>query len=83
MLTKAIGVKVVVKKRREIYYIDNVKFHLDSLHGLGDFVEIEASNKNYNITKQKLYEQCNYYVNEFGIKDEDLINVSYSDMILA
>ena len=81
MLTKAIGIKVVVKKRREIYYIDNVKFHLDSLDGLGNFVEIEASNKNYNITKEKLHEQCNYYVKEFGIKDEDLINVSYSDML--
>jgi len=81
MLTKAIGVKVVVKKRREIYYIDNVKFHLDSLDGLGNFVEIEASNKNYNITNEKLYEQCNYYVKEFGIKDEDLVNVSYSDML--
>ena len=81
MLTKAIGIKVVVKKRREIYYIDNVKFHLDSLDGLGNFVEIEASNKNYNITKEKLHEQCNYYVKEFGIKDEDLVNVSYSDML--
>jgi adenylate cyclase class 2 len=31
ILTKAMGVKVVVKKTREIYYISNVKFHLDTL----------------------------------------------------
>ena len=82
MLTKAIGIKVVVKKKREIYYIDNVKFHLDSLDKLGNFVEIEASKKNHDITKEKLYEQCNNYIKEFQIKDEDLINVSYSDMLI-
>ena len=81
MLTKAIGIKVVVMKKREIYFIDNVKFHLDSLDGLGNFVEIEASNKNHDITREKLYEQCKYYMREFQIKEEDLINVSYSDML--
>ena len=82
LLAKAIGVKVVVKKRREIYYIDNVKFHLDSLEGLGNFVEIEASNKAHKIGVEQLHEQCAYYLKEFKIKDEDLIDRSYSDMIL-
>ncbi len=82
ILTKAIGIKVVVKKRREIYFIDNVKFHLDSLAGLGNFVEIEASNKNHDVTREKLYQQCNYYIEEFQVKDEDLINVSYSDLLI-
>ena len=43
-LTKSNGIKVVVKKRREIYYINNVKFHIDEVPGLGSFVEIEAGN---------------------------------------
>jgi adenylate cyclase, class 2 len=82
MLTKALGVKVVVKKRREIYYIENVKFHLDSLDGLGHFVEIEAGNKTHAVSTDKLYEQCDFYMNKFGIKQEDLIEMSYSDLLL-
>lgn len=83
MLGKAIGVKVIVRKKREIYYINNVKFHLDSLEGLGNFVEIEASNKNHSIETEKLYEQCDFYMKEFEIERNDLIDISYSDMVLV
>ena len=38
LLTKALGVLVVVDKKREIYFIDNVKFHIDAVQGLGSFV---------------------------------------------
>ena len=82
LLAQALGVKVVVKKRREIYYIHNVKFHLDSLEGLGNFVEIEAGNKTHPMSVEELYEQCANYLKEFGIQDEDLIDRSYSDMLL-
>jgi predicted adenylyl cyclase CyaB len=83
MLLKAIGIKVVVRKRREIYFISNVKFHLDSLEGFGNFVEIEASNKNHSLETAKLYEQCDFYMKEFGIVEEDLVMLSYSDMMLS
>ena len=82
LLEQAIGVKVVVKKKREIYFIKNVKFHLDTLEGLGNFVEIEAGNKTHSLTVEELRRQCEYYLNEFGIKQEDLIDQSYSDMLL-
>ncbi|MEL6276376.1 MAG: class IV adenylate cyclase, partial [Bacteroidota bacterium] len=42
VLSAAIETKVVVDKKREIYFIDNVKFHIDEVKGLGAFVEIEA-----------------------------------------
>lgn len=42
ILTKALGILVVVDKQRAIYFVDNVKFHLDVVAGLGTFVEIEA-----------------------------------------
>ena len=45
VLEKAYGVKAVVDKKREIYFIDNVKFHIDDVQGLGSFVEIERSEK--------------------------------------
>ncbi len=82
-LQKSIGIKVVVQKRREIYYIANVKFHIDEVPGLGSFVEIEAGNVLADLSQQQLNEQCNFYLQEFRINEEDLMEVSYSDMLLA
>ena len=81
-LQKAIGTLVTVNKKREIYYIDNVKFHIDEVEELGSFVEIEAIDKTGNIGAEKLYEQCREYLALFRISDEDLINNSYSDMLM-
>jgi predicted adenylyl cyclase CyaB len=81
-LERSNGIKVVVKKRREIYYIGNVKFHIDDVPGLGSFVEIEAGNILADLTREELKEQCDHYLNEFKIKKEDLIDRSYSDMLL-
>lgn len=82
VLTKSNGIKIIVQKKREIYYISNVKFHLDEVPGLGSFVEIEAGNLLADLTKDQLKEQCDFYMREFGINNEDLIDVSYSDMLL-
>ena len=81
-LAKANGIKTVVKKKREIYYIANVKFHIDEVPGLGSFVEIEAGNILADLSKEQLKEQCDYYLQAFNIQPEDLIEVSYSDMLL-
>lgn len=37
-----LAVRVVVKKRRELYMLGNVRIHLDEVEGLGRFVELEA-----------------------------------------
>lgn len=81
-LAKANGIKTVVKKKREIYYIANVKFHIDEVPGLGSFVEIEAGNILADLSKEQLKEQCDYYLQAFNIQPEDLIEVSYSDMLM-
>lgn len=82
ILVKSVGVKIIVTKKREIYYIQNVKFHIDEVPGLGSFIEIEAGNVIENLTEEKLKEQCNFYLSEFGIRQEDLIEESYSDMLI-
>ena len=82
VLEKSMGVKMIVRKRREIYYIDNVKFHIDSVPELGCFIEIEAGNILAVKTKEELSEQCNFYLKEFRIKEKDLIAGSYSDMLM-
>ena len=63
-------------------FIENVKFHIDTVKDLGAFMEIEAIDHDDNIGKEKLLEQCNSYLKLFGILEEDLISVSYSDLLL-
>ena len=82
ILTKAMGVLTVVDKQREIYFIENVKFHLDTVVDLGRFVEIEAISEKGAIQTEKLQEQCEYYKKLLEIKDEDLIGGSYIDMLI-
>ncbi|MFT4644836.1 MAG: adenylate cyclase class 2 [Planctomycetota bacterium] len=82
ILTNAIGILTIVDKQREIYFIDNVKFHIDTVKDLGAFIEIEAIDKDGTIGEGKLLEQCNYYLDLFKISNENLISVSYSDLIL-
>lgn len=82
ILTKALGILVVVNKKREIYFIDNVKFHIDEVDELGYFVEIEAIDKNGTIGRDALQEQCTYYMKLFDIAENELVPISYSDMLL-
>ena len=82
ILTTSLGILVVVKKQREIYFIDNVKFHLDTVDGLGTFAEIEAIDKEGTIGKAQLLAQCHTFLGMFKISPSDLIAVSYSDLLL-
>ena len=83
ILVKLHGVKVVVDKRRKIYFIDNVKFHFDKIEGLGTFIEVEAIDKDGDIGVDKIKEQCNFYAAFFGIAAADYIAFSYSDLVLG
>ena len=82
ILAKSLGILVVVKKEREIYFIENVKFHLDTIDGLGTFVEIEAIDKDGTIGKDRLLAQCQSYLALFMVSPNDLVAVSYSDLLL-
>jgi predicted adenylyl cyclase CyaB len=82
ILMNACGALVVVDKLRHIYFIDNVKFHVDEVKDLGSFCEIEAIDKTGEIGRDKLLQQCEKYIKLLGIKDEDLVSCSYSDLLL-
>lgn len=82
LLSEALGVRVVVDKQREIYFIDNVKFHLDEVRGLGSFVEIEAIDESGDIGEAAVRRQCEDYMAMLGIAGIDLVPRSYSDLLL-
>ena len=80
ILVKSLGIFKIIEKKREIFFIGNVKIHLDEVKGLGSFVEIEAISKNGDFSKEQLLSQCNHFLEIFEIKHDDLIPCSYSDM---
>jgi adenylate cyclase class 2 len=82
ILIKIHGIKAVVDKRRRIYFVDNVKFHFDTVRKLGTFIEVEAIDNSGKIGIEKLKEQCNKYAKLLKIKPRDYIRFSYSDMVL-
>lgn len=81
VLTNALGIKVVVKKEREIYFIENVKFHIDTVESLGHFIEIEAIGTQED-SIERLQEQCTHYMELFQVEKDDLVTHSYSDLLL-
>jgi len=78
VLARALGTRVVVEKRREIYFVGNLKIHLDRVRGLGRFVEVEAISRTGDLEKAR--EQALKFQKLFGIKRADIIGKSYSEL---
>jgi adenylate cyclase class 2 len=78
-----------VEKRRQIYFVGNVKIHLDRVRGLGKFVEVEAIRKpaaqrrKVKVTSATIRRQAREFQRLFGVADSDIVPLSYADMILA
>jgi len=81
ILASQLGIKVVVSKTRNIYFIDNVKFHFDKVENLGNFIEVEAIDTTGKHDIVDLQNQCEKYYEFFGVKKTNLVDRSYSDLI--
>ncbi len=82
ILIKVHGIKVIVEKKRRIYFIDNVKFHFDTIEELGTFIEVEAIDNNGTLGIEKLKEQADKYAEFFNIQPASFIALSYSDILM-
>jgi adenylate cyclase, class 2 len=81
-LAGALGVRTVVRKRREIFLYHNVRIHLDEVEGLGHFLEFEAV-LGRNIDEATGQVQLESLMDHFGIAAADLLPASYGDMLPA
>ena len=81
ILSGSIGVLKTVIKKRKIFFIGNIKIHIDEVEGLGSFVEIEAIDEEGIYSEDQLFEQCKELMEKFSISGNDLIKTSYSDML--
>lgn len=79
-LTKALSVKVVVKKERTLFIYQHTRIHLDRVSGLGDYLELETV-----VGKQSLANATGEHtmvINALGLDSCEKIPVSYSDLLL-
>jgi predicted adenylyl cyclase CyaB len=81
VLSSCYGILIEVVKKRHIYFIDHVKFHIDYLDNLGTFIEIEVIDEKGEYSINEMNKLCVKYQYILGIKEPDLLTHSYSDML--
>jgi predicted adenylyl cyclase CyaB len=79
-LAGVLGIKVVVSKSRRLFILGDVRIHLDRVEDLGDFIEFEgvAVDGDDPGGFAGLLDELRQ---SFGIRDEDLLRESYSDLL--
>jgi len=81
MLSRILGVHVVVRKRREIYRHEGVQVHLDEVENLGRFLEFELAVEDTPAAVEAGHTTLAAMRRLFDIPDEDLVASSYSDLL--
>jgi predicted adenylyl cyclase CyaB len=80
VLTRALGVRGVVRKRRSLYWVGSTRVHLDEVDGLGSFLELEVmlgpgqSEEEGGTIAREL-------MSRLGVQDCDLIAGAYVDLL--
>jgi predicted adenylyl cyclase CyaB len=82
LLTSALGVLAVVRKRRTLLLLDTVRIHLDNVEGLGSFVEIEAPVK-ADEDEAAAERHLGALIGGLGFDADDGVRESYLDLMLA
>ncbi|MBI3891933.1 MAG: class IV adenylate cyclase [Candidatus Wallbacteria bacterium] len=73
---------VVVRKKRHLLLLDNVRVHLDEVEELGTFVELEAVVGPAH-DETDCHSQVHRIAAALGLREEDRLATSYSDLLLA
>lgn len=82
-LSQILGVHRVVKKRREIFLVDDVRIHLDEVEGLGHFLELEAVFDGSAESERAQHRRVQELMESLGIATADLVDISYEGMLEA
>lgn len=67
----------VTEKERKIYWLNNIKIHLDRLPGGQCFIEIEAIDRENNFTDEELKSQLLAVKSMLHIQDHNLVKTGY------
>jgi len=80
VLEKSFGIYGVVKKIRKLFLIGRTRVHIDQVESLGDFLEFEivlSEDEDANLGKAEAHK----LMNQFGIRNDNLIECAYVDLI--
>ncbi len=80
VLSKSLGIRGIVKKKRILYKYGQTRIHLDDVKELGKFIELEVVLKSDQTSKDG-ETIANKLMDKFGIQNTDLIDVAYIDLI--
>jgi adenylate cyclase, class 2 len=78
-LSSALGVRVVVKKKRELFLHEGTRIHLDEVEGLGTYLEFEIPVHDEEEAASKM----KFLRERFGVAEQSIFTASYSDLIIA
>jgi len=80
VLSQALGIRGVVRKRRRLYLVQNTRIHLDQVAGLGDFLELEVVLGPQDTARQG-QAIASELMAKLGVDEADLIEVAYIDLL--
>jgi len=80
VLARALGVTQTVEKTRVLYLVGQTRVHLDSVDGLGDFLELEVVLRPGQDSAEGQAIAADL-MQRLGIRDTDLCSTAYADML--
>src|SRR4030042_2276432 len=80
ILSEAFGVRGVIKKIRYLYMVGQTRIHLDDVDELGKFMELEVVLQP-DQTDAEGQAIAEHFMQKLDIKEGDLINTAYMDMM--
>lgn len=81
VLSEALGVKGEVKKERRLFLIGQTRVHLDTVEGLGHYMELEVVMRPEQ-TVEEGQQVAQDLMEKLGISEESLVTGAYMDLIL-
>jgi predicted adenylyl cyclase CyaB len=76
LLSEALGVDVIVEKRRRVFIYKNARIHIDTVKGLGNFIEFEVVDNGGDVVGL-----MDFLIDKFSLRDAEFVRVSYSDLL--
>ncbi|MBI2882785.1 MAG: class IV adenylate cyclase [Candidatus Methylomirabilis oxyfera] len=80
MLAKALGISIVVAKRRETFVLGGVRIHLDKVQGLGSFVELHGA-VDESGELPMVADEVQGVQRALGIDPQSLVGESYATLV--
>jgi predicted adenylyl cyclase CyaB len=80
VLSRALGVRSVVRKRRTLVLLDTTRIHFDNVEGLGEFLEIEVPVEGDETAAARRLDSL---IDGLGFTWDDCIRKSYVDLLEA